>query len=29
MFQLNVIINLMEEIEFKSKVELRQISLRV
>ena len=29
MFQLNVIINLMEESEFKSKVELRQISLRV
>ena len=29
MFQLNVIINLMEEIEFKSKVELRQISMRV
>ena len=29
MFQLNVIINLMEESEFKSKVELRQILMRV
>ena len=29
MFQLNVIINLMEESESKSKVELRQISMQV